>query len=214
MSSSGSKGKKKTTFNPDIPEFPVLSCVSSTAGSHVSAQSSNKRPRSETVSSLAGLHKDESNPSAYWLNRFKRENRESGDLPTSVTLKLIVGYFGEMQRDYITLLDKQSEEIWKLQNELGEYRHARLADCEALTQAHANIYITKQHSQALDEQHAKLKRTVDWAKANFERYEPLLTFSPPPAQASGSTPVSRICLARPGWLDMSHTERLRDGIFS
>ena len=47
-----------------------------------------------------------------------------------------------MQRDYITLLDKQSEEIWKLQNELGEYTHARLADRKALTQAHANIYIT------------------------------------------------------------------------
>ena len=27
-------------------------------------------------------------------------------------------------------------------------------------------------------------------------------------------PMSRICLARPGWLDMSHTERLRDGTFS
>ena len=66
-----------------------------------------------------------------------------------------------MQRDYITLVDKQSAEIWKLQNELGKYRNARLADCEALTQAHANIYITKQHSQALDEQHAKLKRTMD-----------------------------------------------------
>ena len=26
--------------------------------------------------------------------------------------------------------------------------------------------------------------------------------------------LSRTCLARPGWLDMSHTERLRDGIFS
>ena len=34
--------------------------------------------------------------------------------------KIIVGYFGEMQRDYITLLDKQSKEIWKLQIELGE----------------------------------------------------------------------------------------------
>ena len=63
----------------------------------------------------------------------------------------------------------------ELQNELGEYRQARLADREALTQAHGNINITKQHSQALDEQHAKLRRTVDWAKANFERSEPLLT---------------------------------------
>ena len=129
MSSSGSKGKKKTTFNLDIPEFPILSGVSSTAGSQVSAHSSNKRPQSETVSSLAGLHKDESNPSAYWLNRFKRENRESGDVPTSATLKLIVSYFGEMQRHYITLLDKQSEEIWKLQNELGDYRHALSRKC-------------------------------------------------------------------------------------
>ena len=93
-----------------------------------------------------------------------------------------------MQRDYITLLDKRSEKIWKPQKELEEYRHARLADREALIQAHANIYITEQHSQALDEQHAKLRRTVDWAKANFEIYEPLLTSPPPPAKASGSTP--------------------------
>ena len=143
MSSSGSKGKKKTTFNTDITEFPILSGDSSTAGSQVSAHSSNKRPRSESVSSLAGLRKDESNPSAYWLNRFKRENRERGDVPTSATLKLIVGYFGEMQRNYITRLDEQSEEIWKLQNELGEYRHAPLADRESLSQAHANIYITE-----------------------------------------------------------------------
>ena len=96
MSSSGSKGKKKTTFNPDIPEFPVLSGVSSTAGSQVSVHPCNKQPRSETVSSLVGLHKDESNLSAYWLNRFKGKNRESGDVPTSATLKLIVGYFGKM----------------------------------------------------------------------------------------------------------------------
>src|SRR5205807_9841313 len=127
MSSTSSKGKKKTTFNPDIPPFQHLVGVSPTAGSTVLTTSSNKQPRSETVSSLAGLHKGESNPAAYWHNRFKRENRENGDLPTSGTLQLIVGYLGDMQRDYITLLDKHSEEIWKLQNELSEYRHGRIA---------------------------------------------------------------------------------------
>src|SRR5437588_10370086 len=100
MSSSSSKGKKKTTFNPDIPPFQQLVGVSPTAGSSVSATSSHKRPRSETVSSLAGLHKGESNPAAYWHNRFKRDNRENGDLPTSATLQLLVGYLGNLPNYY------------------------------------------------------------------------------------------------------------------
>src|SRR5436853_7336894 len=44
------KGKKKTTFNPDIPPFQHLVGVSPIAGSTVSATSSNKRLRSETIS--------------------------------------------------------------------------------------------------------------------------------------------------------------------
>src|SRR5947209_5125067 len=187
MSSTSSKGKKKTTFNPDIPPFQHLVGVSPTAGSTVSATSSNKRPRSETVSSLAGLHKGESNPAAYWHNRFKRENRENGDLPTSGTLQLIVGYLVDIQRDYITLLDKHSEEIWKLQNELSEYRHGRIADKITLTQAHANIYITEQHSQSLDKQVADIAKVSSWASKNFKVLEDLGHFKNAAVEASGST---------------------------
>ena len=197
MSSTSSKGKKKTTFNPDIPPFQHLVGVSPTAGSTVSATSSNKRPRSETVSSLAGLHKGESNPAAYWHNRFKRENRENGDLPTSGTLQLIVGYLGDIQRDYITLLDKHSEEIWKLQNELSEYRHGRIADKTTLTQAHANIYITEQHSQSLDKQAADIAKVSSWASKNFKALEIQLASLQPSAETSGSTPDAAAAIPPP-----------------
>ena len=159
------------------------------------------------------------------FQQFKHENRENGDVLTLATLKLIVVYFGEIQRDYITLPDKQSKEIWKLHNVLGEYRHARLADSEALTQVHGNIYITEQHPQALDERHAKLRRTVHWAKENFERFEPLLTSLPPPAKASGSTseplaakppPPSSSSSGRinacPIYMGPGHEERQEEGL--
>src|SRR5437588_3463575 len=44
MSSTSSKGKRKTTFDPDIPPFQHLVGVSPTAGCTVLATSSNKRP--------------------------------------------------------------------------------------------------------------------------------------------------------------------------
>ena len=60
-------------------------------------------------------------------------------------------------------------------------------------------------------------RVTDRNRENINRFfgdQPIITLLTPriAIDYNEKMNVSRICLTRPGWLDMSHTERLRDGI--
>src|SRR5437588_4602103 len=119
MSPKGNKGKKKITFNPEIPPFEGgenLGSIFAAAQAEMEAEpsssataKSSKRPRSNTTSSLRD-YPPEQDPGHYWSRRYLKKVRNYPSDMTFHNLAMIfVGFLGELQTDYITKYDTLQE---------------------------------------------------------------------------------------------------------
>jgi hypothetical protein len=108
MSSRGNKGKKKTTFNPEIPPFHGSGAGTSSAAEATS--SSSKRPRSDTTSSLPAF-KPESDPLTYWKWRFQTESHKKPDASGKELIEIFSTFLADIQKDYTQRCDTLTAHI-------------------------------------------------------------------------------------------------------
>jgi hypothetical protein len=97
MSSRGNKGKKKTTFNPEIPPFHGSGAGTSSAAEETPF--SSKRPRSDTTSSVPAF-KRESDPLTYWKKRFQTESYKKPEASGKELIEIFSTFLADIQKDY------------------------------------------------------------------------------------------------------------------
>jgi hypothetical protein len=102
MSSRGNKGKKKTTFHPEIPPFHGSGAGASSAAE--AASSSSKRPRSDTISSLPAFQ-PEGDPLTYWKRRFQTESQKKPDASGKELIEIFSTFLADIQKDYTQRCD-------------------------------------------------------------------------------------------------------------
>ena len=118
MSSSRDKGKKKTTFNPEIPPFEEI-FPSSPPGIEPTLPSPTKRPRSETTTSLRD-YTPELDPKQYWtqwLLEERKKSSKSGKFSITLLITCLTNFLAKIQKDYTNKCVRLSEQINTLQDE-------------------------------------------------------------------------------------------------
>jgi hypothetical protein len=114
MSSRGNKGKKKTTFNPDVPPFKWSEIPDDNTGIGIIATpSTSKRPRSDTTSSLPA-YKPESDPLTYWKTRLQKECPKEPGASTKDLLSTFANFLADIQKDYTQRCDTLTAHIVSL----------------------------------------------------------------------------------------------------
>jgi hypothetical protein len=111
MSSHGNKGKKKTTFNPDVPPFKWSDIEDDNTGiGSLASPSTSKRPRSHTTSSLPA-YQPESNPLTYWKRRLQKKSPKDPGASTKDLLSTFVNFLADIQKDYTQRFDTLTAHI-------------------------------------------------------------------------------------------------------
>ena len=101
MSSSRDKGKKKTSFNHEIPPFEEI-FPSSPPGVEQTLRRPTKRPRSKTTTSLRD-YTPELDPKEYWTQRLLEEREKcskSGEFSITLLTTCLKNFLAEIQKDY------------------------------------------------------------------------------------------------------------------
>jgi hypothetical protein len=100
MSSCDNQGKKKTTFNPDVHPVKWSEIVYENTGiGSIATQSTSKRPRSDTTSSLPA-YKPESDSLTYRKTRLENEFPKEPDASTKDLLYTFVNFLTVIQKDF------------------------------------------------------------------------------------------------------------------
>ena len=119
MAPKGNKGKKKITFNPEIPPFEGGENLGSTfaaAQAQIEVEPSSsatanpsKRPQCNTTSSLRD-YQAEQEPGHYLNCRYLKKVRDyPSDMIFHNFAMIFVGFLGELQTDYTTKCDALQE---------------------------------------------------------------------------------------------------------
>ena len=120
MSSHREKGKKKATFNPEIPPFQGNIPSSPPAVEATPfLPSPVKRPRSNTTTSLRDFT-PELDPKQYWNQRLLAERKKGsakGEFTTTLLTTCLVEFLAEIHTDYTNKCSQLSEHINTLQDE-------------------------------------------------------------------------------------------------
>jgi hypothetical protein len=100
MSSRSNKGKKKNTFNPDVPPFKWSQIPDENTGiGSPATPSTSKQHRSNTTFSLPGC-KPESDPLTYWKTRLQKESPKEPGASTKDLLSTFANFLADIQKDY------------------------------------------------------------------------------------------------------------------
>jgi hypothetical protein len=102
ISTHGNKGKKKTTFNPEIPPFHGSGAGTSSAAEGTC--SSSKRQSSNSTSSLLAF-KHGSDPLKYWKRHFQMESHKKPDASGNELIEIFSTFLAIIQKDYTLRYD-------------------------------------------------------------------------------------------------------------
>jgi hypothetical protein len=121
MSSTSGKGKKKATFNPEIPPFQTEFRSSPPVEQELPFAPHNtaKRPRSNTTTSLRDFTA-EMDPKQYWYRRLmdsRKKGSSKGEFTITLLTTCLTDFLLEIQQDYTNKCSQLSEHINTLQDE-------------------------------------------------------------------------------------------------
>jgi hypothetical protein len=98
MSSRGNTGKKKTTFNPDLPPFKWSDVLDDNTGiGSLATPSTSKPPRSDATSSLPA-YQPESDTLTYWKTHLQKESPKEPGASTKDLLSTFANFLGDIQK--------------------------------------------------------------------------------------------------------------------
>jgi hypothetical protein len=100
MSFCGNKGKKKTTFNPDVPPFKWSDVPDDNTGiGSLATPSTSKRARSDTTS-CPPAYKPESDPLTYGKTRLQKESPKEPGASRKDLITTFANFLADIHKDY------------------------------------------------------------------------------------------------------------------
>jgi hypothetical protein len=114
MSSHNNKGRKKTTFNPDVPPFKWIEIPDDNISiGSIATPSTSQPPGRDTTSSLPA-YKPESDPLTCWNTRLQKESPEEPDANTKDLLSTFGNFLVDIQKGYTQRCDTLTAHIVSL----------------------------------------------------------------------------------------------------